>query len=459
MTCCRRNRGLGWLALLGLAGCGPPGAAPVLPGPAPVPPGEGPDVVLVLIDTLRPDYLEVGGETRETAPFLAELAGRSVLFRRAFSTSSWTAPATASVFTGLYPPTHGVIEGFFANEMRRENLAGSERDGGDAPSLALRALPRSRKTLAEHFRAAGYQTLGLASNVNIGPELGFDRGFDLFSCQRQASAADLFATLRAWRAELAVDRPHFFYLHLNDVHKPYDGRAPWYSPGTNPLRDDIARYRSEIRYVDDLLRRLFAEMAWGPETATLVLSDHGEAFKEHGMRGHDFSLHGEVNRVLMILSPPDWSGGARILEQNVSLLDVLPTLLDLIGREEEGLEGRSLLPLLRDDPGVRAGFEQRTLFAHRESGGKALWAAIQGDWKLILNEWSGQKQLFDTRLDPRERTTQLEPRADVAERLELALDRFRTEARPLEANRVEVPLDEELLRHLDDLGYTDKGEE
>lgn len=440
------------LCLLGLGACGQPDA------PAARAPAARADIVLILIDTLRPDFVELLSETHASAPFLCELAERAVVFRQAFSTSSWTAPATASVFTGLYPPHHGVIKGFFAPTRRAAREA---HKGGDGPPSAveLKALPRSWQTLPERMRAAGYQTFGVASNVNIGSELGFERGFDFFASDRQASIESLAATLLGWRKELDPRRPHFFYLHLNDVHDPYVGRAPWYVPGAEGVADDVARYKSEIRYVDEGLRALHAEMGWGPETARFVLSDHGEEFLEHGFIGHGFSLHGEVNRVLMILSPPGWEGGQRIVEHNVSLIDVLPTLLELAGSADaSGLAGRSLLPLARGEAEAGDVFALRTLFAHRKSR-RELWAAIRGPWKLIENERSGKSMLFELRSDPLEREDRLQDSGEVAAGLRRELDGFRRSAVPIEDATVEVGIDQELLEHLIDLGYTDREED
>ena len=141
-------RALG-LALLtaGLAACG-----------APEPPARKPNVVLVVIDTLRPDHLGFGGYTRETAPFLAGLAAEGTVFERAFSTSSWTAPSTASIFTGLYPPRHGVVKGFFAH------FHGAQEDGlGEPQALDLVGLPREYPTLPELFQAEGYRTFALTT--------------------------------------------------------------------------------------------------------------------------------------------------------------------------------------------------------------------------------------------------------------------------------------------------------
>jgi len=448
------------LLALATGACGhgeAPGAAELAEPSASPPsaPDERADIVLVVIDTLRPDFTEVGGETRPTTPFLKEIARSGVVFTQAFSTSSWTAPSTASVFTGLYPPSHGVVHGFFV-PARREQL-GKHVPLASTESLELRPLPSGWPTLPERMRAAGYQTFGVASNVNVGRELGFDRGFDHFQSERLASIEQLGSILESWKETIDPSRPCFFYLHANDVHDPYEGREPWYQAGLVGVPDWIARYRSEIRYVDETLRALSERMGWGTETARLIVSDHGEEFMDHGEVGHGYSLHGEVNRVLMILSPPRWAGGPRLVPCNVSLIDVLPTLLDLAGVAPDlELAGRSLLPLARGEAAAFEACAGRTLFAHRKGAGD-LWAAMRGDWKLIDDTASRRRSLFDLRADPGEREDRIARQHKVAAELFAELERFEG-TKPIEDVRVEVGLDAELLQHLKDLGYAAEGD-
>ena len=149
------------LAMLAICGC------------APGEPLQRPNVVVILLDTLRPDYLGFYGYEKEMAPFLAQLANESVVFERAFSTSSWTAPSTSSLFTSLYPPQHGVVEGFLMHQLLTK-----AREEKAMETIALNRLPSGRPTLPELFKSMGYGTFGLATNVNIGQEMGFNRGFD-----------------------------------------------------------------------------------------------------------------------------------------------------------------------------------------------------------------------------------------------------------------------------------------
>jgi len=299
-------------------------------------------VVLVLIDTLRADHLEAYGYEHASAPFLSSVAARAVLFRNAFSTSSWTAPATASVFTGLYPTRHTVTKGIKADDDTRREL---ETEG--AARVVATAIPAAIRTLPQFLQDAGYRTVGVAANINIGSALGFDRGFDSFEHLHRSSAEELSASIRAMHREAGSDRPGFTYIHFNDVHGPYTERAPWYRAQSDPFRARIERYDSEISYVDDVLGRLYRDLAWDRDTIFCVVTDHGEEFKDHGNTGHGFSLFGEVQRVVMILAAPSLDVGPAVVDANVSLVDVLPTILELAGLETpEDADGRSLLLLL-----------------------------------------------------------------------------------------------------------------
>jgi arylsulfatase A-like enzyme len=445
-----RAAALAWLALAALvASCTPAEEPAEEPSAGAPPPASPPDIVLIVIDTLRRDHLELFGYAAETAPFLTELAGGAVVFERAHSTSSWTAPATASIFTGLYPNEHGLINGFRAQRNEPGEL------------LQFAALPKDWPTLPERLAAAGYATFGIATNLNVGRKLGFARGFERFEHKRRASAEDVVATVRGWRAEIEQRRPYFLYLHFNDVHEPYDGRPEFgYLPVDDPLRD-VAAYDSEIRYLDHWLEELFDVMGWADAahtTAVTVVSDHGEEFMDHGGVGHGFTLHSEVNDVLMMLAMPGISAGIRVSEP-VSLVDVVPTLLDAAGLDPlDAGSGRSLLPLSRgrEQRGI-----ERAVFAHRTRGpkdpgyttAKPLWAVVDGPWKLLHDEGSGSTSLYDVLSDPRETHDVAGEHPEVVRRLREKLDTFRGNAVTRAGPKVEVLVDRELLSELEELGY------
>ncbi len=439
------------LSLLLLASCGSGGEDPE---------GPRPNVVVITIDTLRPDHLGFGGATRETAPFLAELASRGTVFDRAFSTSSWTAPATASLFTGLYPTRHGVVLGFFAH---------FQQEGGAADSLELRPMPRDRATMPEVFRDAGYTTFGLATNLNIAPPLGFDRGFDHFEHLDDLPAGDLLARLGEWKPALDAAVPFFLYLHLNDVHWPYEEHAPWFTPSEDKRANFVSAYQSEISLLDTVLRRLYEDYDLGRDTLIAVVSDHGEEFLEHGAWDHRFTLYRELTQVLFLVHGPDLGVPAQRVETNVGLVDVLPTVAELARIEEPPLgNGRSLAPLLREgerDESFLATLEERPLFAHRLSrhGGeeKELWSVMKGGWKMIEHvdpQGASQRVLFNLnrdRLD--QRPVPPTRRPEVAADLGALLDEFKARGTDVHGEAESIDLDPVLLQKLKKLGYIDDG--
>lgn len=408
---------------------------------------ERPDVVLILLDTLRPDHLEAYGYPESTSPFLDELADRAAVFDKAFSTSGWTPPATASALTGLFPTSHGVVHGFETNERIQREL-----DAGRAPTIPLVTLPRDTATLAEAFRDAGYRTWGATTNVHISPPIGFDRGFERFEHARDADSDWALEVVDGWASDWAEARsPKFLYLHLNDVHKPYDAREPWYVPAEEGLADERARYDSEIRHVDENLRRLAERLRWDEDTLVCVISDHGEAFGEHGLVGHGPSLNFSVNRVCFLLAGPGVPAGRH--DANVSLVDVLPTLLELAGlAPPTDLDGRSLLPLLRGEA-----WSERTLFGHRRKRGaeleQFLWSAVRGRWKLMVDPTTGEVRLYDHVADPEEERDLAAEHPDVVADLTAQREAFLASRVRSTGESIEVGVDPELLQHLQDVGY------
>lgn len=411
----------------------------------------GRDLVVILLDTLRPDHLGFYGYENEPAPFLAELAAGGVVFERGFSTSSWTAPSTSSLFTGLYPTRHGVIEGLRAHRLRVEEVAEQ-----GVSTLPLNRLPSEIALLTERLADASYATFGAGTNPNIDSAIGFDRGFDRF-VNRKADAGEMLERIRPWRRQLLESpRPTFLYLHLNDAHNPYHERDPWYVPGSEELESQRNAYVSELSYTDNRLRRFADGLGWDEDTVVVLVSDHGEEFMEHGDVRHKGGLHQELNRVLFTIRAPGIAPGRMTV--NVSLIDVMPTVLDLLGLEPAGdVDGQSLAPLLRREPGAAEALEARTLFAHRGKRDQHYrehwWAAVRGNWKLIDD--SGERSLFDHGSDFYEQQDVIESNAEVARELGQALDRFSADGVPIATEFTEVEMDSQMLKELRELGYVD----
>lgn len=412
-----------------------------LPSTAPIAPPSNSEavrpfnVVLVSIDTLRADHLSAYGYARSTSPNLDALAASGVLFENAYSHSPKTAPSHMSLMTGLHPEVHRV-----KNQKRPQ---AEERLADEIPTLALL------------LQGAGFRTAAFTAGGNVHASLGFDRGFERYE-HLDLDASEIFS---AGAVEVAAGpEPFFLFLHTYQVHDPYLPPAGFRDAFTDPtyrggiesdrevlhaaavlaghkvvaefwqranLQDpaDVQHlqdlYDACIRYTDDQLGALLdalenAELA--EETLVIVLSDHGEEFKEHGATKHN-SLFDEVLRVPLVVRLPASLGVAPArVRPLVRLIDVMPTVLDVVGLPiPEHLAGSSLLPLA-------AGEEEpaRHLFAHwREFDAQALRV---GRWKLIRNpKWS---HLFDLGSDPSERRALERVAPEVRHQLGTDLDRL-----------------------------------
>jgi arylsulfatase A-like enzyme len=198
-----------------------------------------------------------------------------------------------------------------------------------------------------------------------------------------------------------------------------------------------------------------------------VLSDHGEGLMQRGRMGHSFSLNQELTHALWILHGPELGLAPRDVQVNVSLVDVVPTLLELLGLPAaSGREGHSVAALARPaaDTEASARLAQRPLFGHRsgarfrQNRGRALWSVAQGPWKLIEDTGRGELALYDLESDPAELRDLAAERPEVAQRLAAQLAEYRSRAQPVEEVPVRIEIDPELAEELRVLGYTDDEE-
>ncbi|MAG63179.1 hypothetical protein CMO84_06610, partial [Candidatus Woesearchaeota archaeon] len=272
-------------------------------------------VILVVLDTLRADHLTTYGCERLTAPFLDSFASRSAIFDDAYAPSSWTAPSTASLFTGVYPRQHGVAAGYGTTESRA-------LDNGEI-SFAINRIPSTLQTLPQLLHDEGLQTYGIADNPNVCAAEGFDAGFDQFISMPYKNGTAVNQRLREFLQHMEEDsRPAFVYLHYIDPHQPYirreahivqdpEGtrqgretralykqkgpvrkevfrnlrateRLPAPDQAQELLAEAIARYDSEIHFVDARIREAFQMLRVGPDDLVIITADHGEEFLEHG---------------------------------------------------------------------------------------------------------------------------------------------------------------------------------
>jgi len=448
---------------------------------------EMPNVLLIVIDTLRADHVGAYGYGQPTTPNIDILADRAVVFETVVSQAPWTAPAMASLFTGLYPSVHGLDGGI---------VWGEGRSSGDLPFAVQKALPPGHQTLAEIFRQAGYLTAGFVSNLYVNSIFGFAQGFDHFDdeyadynfeqgeVKRRAEVTNerVFEWLR-----VGLEEPFFLFVHYNDPHWPYEPPSPYghdfissykgsFTPTKTrevvvthrevppPLSDQdlayiVGLYDGEIQYVDAHLGELLETVRKLPtahDLVTVLTADHGEEFLDHGAFNHGYTLYEEQTSVPLIVSAPTRFDPRRVSQQ-VRLIDIAPTLLEVVGVENQNTksQGRSLVPLLEG-----LSLEPIDAFSEATNVGNQCALRSTGSHKLIRSMIDPQWLLFDLRADPGELHDLATQRAERLRELANRLEAWREENRTLR-NRIDIAgtgvdrvvLDEEMQKGLEALGY------
>ena len=376
------------------------------------------NVVLIGVDTLRGDHLGCYGYERNTSPKIDEFATRAVLFENVVAPSPWTLPSFTTVFTSLHPTQHG------ANGSRN----------------ALRAnIP----TLASILQANGYATGAVINAPYLKSRYHVDRGFDFYSMP-PPEGRDADGTTRdalEWIDENS-DRPFFMFAHYFAPHLPYGPPAPYdtiFDPAytgriKNPYRPkDLPKFRDkgfrqmeslsdadwnhirslydgEIAFTDVAVGELLAgleERGLTDNTLIVFLSDHGEEFFEHHGFEHGHSLYDELIKVPMLFSLPGVLLEDVRIARQVRLLDVEPTILDVLGIPPwTKLEGVSLLPLMTGRGGLQPAeasllppeiaFSEAILYGDEQ---KSLSAY---PWKLIYDTGDDELAIFNLAEDPGE---------------------------------------------------------
>lgn len=300
-------------------------------------PEKRPNVVLIMIDTLRADHVGLYGYNRPTTPYIDQFGRENVTFRRAFTAAPWTPPSVASLLTGLYASSHGM------------SPPQNRRDAREA----MARLSDELLTIAEYLDEESYRTLALSSNPWISEDFGFEQGFHSF----RTSAFSDAETVTSAAVDLLKDElggsPYFLYLHYLDPHSPYTPPERFHAifrdgqeSTTKEWRDEIDRYDGEIRYLDREVGRLLEHLRSRSDyerTIIIIVSDHGEQFGEHGKQGHGHSLYNEETWIPLIIKPGE-SIAAREVREVCSTIDILPTILALTGTAPRTiLPGRNLL--------------------------------------------------------------------------------------------------------------------
>jgi arylsulfatase A-like enzyme len=333
---------------------------------------QSPNILLIVLDTVRTKSLGLYGYSRETSPNLELLSKQGVFFKRAYSSSPWTLPSHAGMFTGHYP-----------NEVTADWRT---------------PLDASFPTLAEVLQEQGYQTAGfVGNNAYCITEYGLHRGFEHYEDFRKSpgqialgssivrtatevldlrekistynnfgrkSAEQLNHDFLSWLGKRDLTHPFFAFLNYYDAHDPYlpprdyamkiaqrDVRGYYNESKPKKLTSDEIltfkdAYEASIAYLDDQIGRLFSQLTTSGNlnnTLVIIVSDHGEQFGEHGLIFHGNSLYHLLLHVPLILIHPSLLPEGKIIEQPVSLVNIPNTILDLIGKKSDSIfPGKSL---------------------------------------------------------------------------------------------------------------------
>ncbi len=379
-----------------------------------------PNILLITVDTLRADDLGGYGSPMYASPALDRLSRQSRLYQMVWAPSPWTLPSLASLMTGLEPKVHGAIH-------------------------FRKALPQNALTLAEKLRKKGYHTSAAVTHLLLGPDYGFDRGFERFDEELipgTDDAAHLSVTSERL-SEIGVDllktakEPFFVWLHYFDPHFHY---MP-HPPETTMKSDGRSLYRGEIRFTDAFLGEVMAAAERLPRPpAVIVTADHGEQFKEHGGWHHTTALYQEVVQIPLLIATGAVGTGS-VIEGPTRMTDLHQWILDFVEKSVEPPE----MPVARE------------VFLHSEQACN-LRGLVEGRYKLIADLIRKRVRLYDLWADPGERSDlaaeRVELRNDICRKAAEGFGRLALQGEEIR-NDAELEMPEEKRQQLEQLGYLD----
>jgi arylsulfatase A-like enzyme len=458
-----------------------------------------PNVLIYMIDTMRADHTSLYGYTRDTTPFLKKLGATGVVFDDCQAQATWTKASTASLMTSLYSFTHGIVNDYDT-------------------------IPKGAYTLAEQLRAAGYVTASMVANPFAGRTTGLQRGFDYMleypavlrnrseTIDRGTDSAAVNKIVMPWLQQHR-DEPFFLYAHTTDPHAPYRPPPPFDAKFGNPtesaefdrtymqLRNQreygggtvinrascrksgvdpdrfitqaIDRYDGEILHNDktfEVLVGKMKELGVLDNTLIIVVSDHGEEFWDHGWTAHGHSVYQELTHAALLMWNPKLLPAARRVAEPVQLIDVMPTVLDLLGlRAPTLIQGQSLLPLARGQAFRRRAPVMTSRFAHpgAQATGPVVenrtnsFALIDSKWKLIYRDNAkevgiNRVELFDRSSDRAETKNIAAQRPRDVERMMEEVGKWigaQKQIRAVLGSTGKSVLDQQTIEQLRSLGY------
>lgn len=425
------NRALPVLVILCcLMGCEQRKADSRVLKPEPAPPAKNNadyNLVFVSFDALQASHVRALGHSRPITNNIDHIARQAYTFENCYSVASWTVPSSMTWFTGVFPSVHQMTNKYAVYNDQEQIFARIDKQ---APQL---------KTLAEVLRKKGYLTAGFTGNAGVSKKFGYDQGFDVYVHDSQVFGRMTQSVPRAiqWLRK-NKDHKFFLFLHGYDIHgqstpengydyrfvdKDYDGRFSGSEQEQELLREEgldkgqlslrpedvqfwRAIYDEKIQRTDAKFGEFLIELdklGLKKKTILVLTSDHGTELYEHRRFDHGFTLYNELIHVPLILQLPGQTAGRRMNAQ-VSSLDIMPTLLDLLriplkSKARLQCQGQSLLPCFSKKINHRAVFSETN---YRDYTFKR--SIIDEDrWKLIVTLESEATELFNLRDDPFEK--------------------------------------------------------
>lgn len=362
------------------------------------------NLVLITLDTTRADRLGCYGHSSAHTPNLDRLADRGVLFAKAYTAVPITLPSHATMLTGLLPPEHGV------------RINGTSRLAEGVP------------TLAEILEQRGYRTGAFVSSLVLDGRFGLSRGFSNYddrlprgpgTQEAERSAMETISAALAWLRS-SSSTPFFCWVHLYDPHEPYRDHPEEFNG-----RFQGNPYDAEVAYMDLHLGRLLdfiSQQGLDARTLIVIAGDHGEGLNEHREPTHGFMAYNSTMHVPLIMAPPRGGKTKQQVAEPVSLVDVFPTILDVLGvSAPNATTGRTLQPAFDGRPLPERPCYGETEAPYLEAGWCPLRTWTTSRWKFIQTT---RAELYDLAADPGELRNLLTDQPDEAAELEQALSEF-----------------------------------
>jgi arylsulfatase A-like enzyme/Flp pilus assembly protein TadD len=359
------------------------------------------NVVIVTVDTLRPDHLHSYGYPNIETPALDGIAQRGVLFENAVAQTPLTPPSHASIFTGQNPNVHKV-----------RNTGGF-------------VLQSSARPLARILQEQGWDTAAFVGSAVLKKLFGFNNGFNLYDDEMprpgkrsqfredpERKASVVVDRAIGWVNQRKPDKPFLLWVHVYDPHIPY-----------NPPPEFARKYKGrlydgEIAYTDQQLARLFeavGKVSPADKTIIAVLSDHGESLGEHGEETHGVFIYDSTLRVAFMMAGPGIPAGLRV-KQQARTIDFLPTLLAVMGgRAADDVQGLNLAPTFSEKPVATDISYAETLYPKMNMNWSELRAIRTNRWKYIR---APRPELYDLTTDPREINNVIQQHAPEVQKFE-----------------------------------------